>query len=640
MCDLQAPHNYRVTDHWCDVLFLQPCAHLTCWTDPDKELPKVFWDKQSCQRSTLLPFQQVRFHPTCYRLFVATYEASRKLPTPADWQRLAEATIPRYICPHDNKQNVITSMMEGIFSKHAKKILRKIFKRDLLEQLPAEILLMICELMGPCWYLIVLGETQRLMGALKGKREPQQNPLDLDRTQNVWISRITFRGVSYLSRLRDKPLRFTKQSDQIQLRIPRRISKIVASVDGIGVRDIHFLEHTSDVPPPAESPWYEILPVRDTDQKVFMNSNSLFIKRIHIGRQFHEVPYIWSSPCPPTVSLTHFYRSSKQSLGNVRVHYIKFDRHVQGLLACCTEYGIAGIHGLTDTSTTFRAFVDLMDRRRPKRPKHWMYFPLNPQETISAAWVRRLIFVDYGSCPPLIVSEKLTLKQPIRDSSIKLLTSRGRTITFGPQFPSEVYGPYRYELLGGLRDGPISGIFHDGLNLAPNFYFDESIGYYYNYGANYIKDMGVTCDNDSSIEARKALPADIHMDPPAFGPNEDELSDFWYMTAASLCDITKVQICRDTDQPHRPCLGLLLFYQDGHMEAIGQIRWDCDVSEKIDRPMYIVNAVIDGKNYIQDVLGRAHESEFPENQSAWESLPESGTIRWWFSTSGDRIKIH
>ncbi|PLN85038.1 hypothetical protein BDW42DRAFT_183268 [Aspergillus taichungensis] len=513
--------------------------------------------------------------------------------------------------------------MEGVFSKHAEKILCKTFKRDLLEQLPSEILLQICKFMGPCWYLIVLGETQRLMGALKGKRDPQQNSLNLDQTRNVWISRITFRGVSYLSRLGDKPLRFTKLSDQIQLRIPKRISKIVASVDGIGVRGIHFLEHASDVPPPAEAPWYEILPMRDTGQKVFVNSNSLFIKKIHFENQFREVPYIWSSPSPPTVPVTNFYRGSKTSLGNVRVHYIKFDHHVRGLLACCTQYGLVGIHGLTDTSTTFRAFVDLMHRRRPESHKHWMYFPFNPQETISASWVRRLVFDYPVNCPPLV-----------------LLTSRGRTITFGPQLPSEVYGPYRYELLGGLHDGPVSGIFHDGLNLAPNFDFDESTGYYYNNGANHIRDMGVTCDNESSVKTQKTLPADIHMDPPAFAPNEDRLAGTWYMTAASLCGITKAEICRDINQPHRPCLGLLLFYHDGHMEAIGQIRWDCDVSEKIDRPMYIVNAVVDGQNYIKDVLGRAYESEFTGSQSTWQRLPESGTIRWWFSTCGDGIKIH
>lgn len=297
-------------------------------------------------------------------------------------------------------------MMEGLISKHAGKILRKIFRKDLLEQLPAEILLQICELMGPCWYLTVVGETQRLMGELKGKREPQQNSLNLDQTRNVWISRIMYRGVSYVSRLRDKPLRFTELSDQIQLRIPRRIGKIVASVDGIGVRGIHFLEHTSDAPPLDESPWYEVLPVCDTDQKLFVNSNGLFIKRIQLEREFRGVPYIWSSPCPPKISLTNFYRASKKSLGNVRVHYIKFDSHVRGLLACCTEYGLVGIHGLTDTSTTLRMFVDLMYQRKPESQKHWMYFPFNSQETIDSAWVRRLVFNYHENCPPLVVSWK------------------------------------------------------------------------------------------------------------------------------------------------------------------------------------------------------------------------------------------
>ncbi|PKY04434.1 hypothetical protein P168DRAFT_236040 [Aspergillus campestris IBT 28561] len=511
--------------------------------------------------------------------------------------------------------------MEGLFSKHAEKILRKIFRKDLLEQLPAEILLRICEVMGPCWYLTVLGETQRLMGALEGKREPQQNSLNLDQTRTVWISRITYHGVSYVSRLRDKPLRFTELSDQIQLRIPRRISKIVASVDGIGVRGIKFLEHTADAPLLDKSPWYEVLPVRDTDQKIFVNSNSLFIKRIQLERELRGVPYIWSTPCPPTVPLTSFYRASRKSLGNVRVHYIKFDPHVRGLLACCTQYGLVGIHGLTDTSTTFRAFVDLMYRRRPESHKHWMYFPFNPQESIIAAWVRRLVFGNHGNCPPL------------------LLTSRGRTITFGPQLPSDVYGPYRYELLGGIRDGPISGIFHDGLNLAPNFELDESIGSYYNHDANYIKDIGVTCDNESSVEARKTLPANIHMDPPTFAPDGDRLAGTWYMTSASLCNIAKAQICRDTDQSHRPCLGLLLYYDDGHMEAIGQIRWDRDVSEEVDRPTYIVNAVIDGKNYIKDVLNRVYGSELTRGESTWQNLPASGTIRWWFSERGDQIRI-
>lgn len=158
--------------------------------------------------------------------------------------------------------------MEGLTSKYTREIMHDCFRQDLFGQLPLEIRIMISELIAPCWYLVVLGETRRLIERLRDDHETQSTQLRL--RPDMWMSRINYRGTSYVARLSDKSLESTAASAQYHINLPSNIRKIVLSVNCMGVRKIQFVDHNSN-PRSDGSPWYEVLDARDADLEAYVN---------------------------------------------------------------------------------------------------------------------------------------------------------------------------------------------------------------------------------------------------------------------------------------------------------------------------------------------------------------------------------
>jgi hypothetical protein len=206
----------------------------------------------------------------------------------------------------------------------------------------------------------------------------------------------------------------------------------------------------------------------------------------------------------------------------------------------------------------------------------------------------------------------------------KLQTSLGRTITFGPQFPTCIIDQYEYLPLIKDSDGPISGVFHDGLDPA----------------SNYILEFGVTCSHPYLGGALDLLPMESRLEPPAVPPGRGSIATTWYMTKASLDGLVKMQVCRDKDQPHQPISGLLLFFSDEHIESLGQFRWDYDLSQEICMPMYVEKGTIGGRDYIKNIQSRIHDPGLDIEAGEWQRLPRSGIVVWWFSLLGDNITTY
>lgn len=129
-----------------------------------------------CLRS---PYPSVWFHAACYNVLKSSYVPSKK-PTFEDLGRFADATRPTYKSQKKKKYKETASTLEGLFSSYTKDTIHDSFSQSLFAQLPAEIRIMICELITPCWYLIVLGETRRLIELLRNSNcIPQYTQLSL-----------------------------------------------------------------------------------------------------------------------------------------------------------------------------------------------------------------------------------------------------------------------------------------------------------------------------------------------------------------------------------------------------------------------------------------------------------------------------
>lgn len=308
------------------------------------------------------------------------------------------------------------------------------------------------------------------------------------------------------------------------------------------------------------------------------------------------------------------------------MHYETLDSNTKGLVACCANDTTIGIHTFSELSKPYHEFVDLMHRRAGTNQTYWMYFPLNGNEHIEHIWVRYRHDKPLGETPHPVL---MVGSNPCKFLSFfpyclldKLQTSLGRQITWGPQISRSF--SWSWSHLASNDNETVTGILHDSLDP----------------GSYQINAFGVTKDNSYSQQKLLGDPYPT-MEFPEF---DFELPSIpcWYLTTASLHGLIRMQICRDQGLPHRPCIGLLLFYDDQHIEALGEIRWEFDMSQEVMAPRYLEMADIDNDRYIKDVLSSTGQNrELDDENSHLVELPESGTISLWFDQSfGTGYTVH
>ncbi|OJJ67122.1 hypothetical protein ASPBRDRAFT_59125 [Aspergillus brasiliensis CBS 101740] len=566
-----------------------------------------------CGRCNYSPYPMVWFHQTCYRILEATYEPSEK-PSAEDLEKFAAATRPVYR-PLDPEHNDVVPTLEGLLSKYSARIVQNCFSQKLLARLPLEILLMISELIAPCWFLTVFGESRRLIEHLRWDSRIQDPEIDLSR--GIWMSRLTYRGNSYVARLSHSPLKSTAYSCVSYMKLPRGFHKLVLSTDNIGLRGVQFLGNGS-TPTRNGSPWYEILDMQDSQLKI----RGLFVRDVRptgndSGNGTSSASIKWTSPSSPDFHARNFVSHRQEH----RLHYMALDPPVQGLLVCSAAGQTVGIHAFSGTNQAFKKFVDSADRRVKKirlrdslvhvvkeSCPYWFYFPLNDQEDIQGAWIRN------WRQPQGEAKEIFT-------DALMLRTSLGRSVTFGPVYPDRYTDDCDYIPLVRNTDGPISGIFHDGFDPVKDC----------------IQVCGATCDSPRDDKAPVLLPWRNAIRPPGVNPDDDRYP--WFKTNATLRGLTKVQVCRDRTQPHHPCLGMLMFYADGHVESSGQIRWDYGLDEEICGPIMVVKGVVNGKLFVKDIQSAKDEVESTVRSPGRHILPAEGLFVWWFSELGDRLTV-
>lgn len=200
------------------------------------------------------------YHKSCYEILVSSYKTA-PIPTPDDLEELGRATSTLYL-PPSNQKGDVASVREGLFSHHTKYIMQDSFRQDLLRQLPMELLTMILKYIGLCRYLIVLGESRRLMGQLRIGGGYRCERLSL--SGDIYITRTNYQGISYISRISNTPGMLS--SDETfpgeSLSLPPNTQRIILSQDHMGVRNIQFSRTNSDLSADG-SPWYECIGISD-----------------------------------------------------------------------------------------------------------------------------------------------------------------------------------------------------------------------------------------------------------------------------------------------------------------------------------------------------------------------------------------
>ncbi|KAG5205866.1 hypothetical protein GTR04_2778 [Trichophyton interdigitale] len=614
------------------------CRHVATPQSPTLDLHGHDLGTRECQRLCLVcmihPIEKPWMHKLCYDLLKASNRPNE--PTLEDLQRFGKAVMPLYK-PVDKEDIDSASSREGLFSSHARPVVERSFRIDLFERLPAEIQAIILSYIGPCWYLIVLGESRRLIEELRSGRTSRQSE-QISLEKEVYISRIPYQGNSYISTISNELPEPGLDGLKLEcLKIPDNLSKIVLSTDHIGVRGIRFVVEGGTSPPSDGSPWYEFVPIPDRSQALHVATEGLFVRRMWRveGEKTHNNSPLWSSPSPPAFQPWNMY----DDRGGRRLDYVNLDEEgVQGLVMCC--YGVAngGLFAFSGVSKPFKRFVTSMQQNIRTGPIFWMYFPINDGEQIEAAWVRKIKGL-YGqmSNPVLVIK-----------------TTFGRTATFGPYHREDYRREDELIPLVKDSDGTISGFIHDGLDTDKHE----------------ISLLGLTCrnqdgnnndngngngngsnddhnherePNDNNNGTKLATPpVENYISPPPYAVDGLQALN-WYMTEARLDGVCRVRVCRDLEQAHNPCIGMLLYYDNGRAEALGQIRWDQEVSRDISVPVRLRREKLDGNPYVADVQGMGGAgcgATEDEPGDGWLALPRTGTMVWWFCISRDIISVY
>lgn len=170
-------------------------------------------------------------------------------------------------------------------------------------------------------------------------------------------------------------------------------------------------------------------------------------------------------------------------------------------------------------------------------------------------------------------------------------------------------------------DGLISGIFHN----------------YLESDNEHIADFGVTCEPIQTVEREVTAPSmgSYSLPSKATGRRISLLS--FYMTKAPLDNIEEIQICRNREKSQNRCIGILIYYSNGEVEAIGQIRWDQEISEKIHVPIQVQTVTEGERSIVRDIQTLSHSHDEKDD---WQKIPDSGTIAWWSSPLGDEIIVY
>jgi hypothetical protein len=176
----------------------------------------------------------------------------------------------------------------------------------------------------------------------------------------------------------------------------------------MGIRNIRPI--VDGLEPSADgSAWYEVLgepnASLDAEIEVLYNvrflsaglwetlltlTQGLFLRRVRsttTDQNCERGP--WTIPCPPLVSPHNVDCIEEAKEGPNWLHYTQLDADVNGLTVCRWDNRNIGFHFFTGLSVDYRRFVSYMKQQYSEFCLTWMYFPINPGESITDVWSRK-----------------------------------------------------------------------------------------------------------------------------------------------------------------------------------------------------------------------------------------------------------
>ena len=149
----------------------------------------------------------------------------------------------------------LCSLREGLKSTYVEAF----FPQERFFNLPEELQVMILEWIRPCAFIVILGESRRLIDCIRARRLlPGRGEEELlNMSQKIYATRIEFQGNSYLSQLSNSPL----QSSATLMHDGSKVKTVRVLVDHVGILDLQFSHRSSETLEVSarKAPWYQFV---------------------------------------------------------------------------------------------------------------------------------------------------------------------------------------------------------------------------------------------------------------------------------------------------------------------------------------------------------------------------------------------
>lgn len=429
----------------------------------------------------------------------------------------------------------------------------------------------------------------------------------LDLTQPIHVSYVKVDGRTYVKSLRNTA--GIKTKGEISFILPSPIMQdrdvdghkgkdIFMAEDHLGIRQIVFVspKHRDNwccTHPNALGAWWKHISWDDMPSTLTIRSDGLKIRNIenaHKGSPALASRIGWQVPvsAPPTVIDLLTLKTRKAYPDGLRMQFFE-----------CNAPDTIGYFVATDGARTLGILTHKQDQildtslfKDADAPIcFWMYMPIEKGEYLTDICRR-------AGC--LIVETETV--------GITFSTNRGRTAVFG------LYGHENVDLwrVVTLPHSPCRAFFNQPSSSSRHAV--ELIA---------LESVAVVASQD----ATPSLPVSVSPCP------YTQYNEFWIHSSCSLRHLTLVHVCIDKSAPHRPVVGMLLHYVDGHRESVGQYRLDWSIEPitvgETDRLYICGKRTKKSWGYVATV---AAGPPLNRAEGCWLDVAQTGLLEWWFSS--------
>ncbi|KAL9574036.1 hypothetical protein ACKAV7_001812 [Fusarium commune] len=346
--------------------------------------------------------------------------------------------------------------------------------------------------------------------------------MTVDLTQDVYISYTTVDGVRYVKSIGNTLSKFCNEDH------PGLLSKqgepVGASLAG---------------PTPIVKSWWRHISTPCDVKNITIKSDGLKLRDILICNE--TIPddtsnYVgWANPEHPNdvIDITTFDRVNSFP-ERLRMTFFNCNANgITGYTAVTGGSSVAMIHAHENDSTRF--YTD-MDAAYPRG--FFIHMPLDDGEFVTE------------------ICRRYALAAGNRISAcLVFVTNKGRSTLFGTSGP-----PESCLVLDKI------------LTPAPNgtqIWFNDSTSVH-------PKSLRYLAFDGLMPPVQRPFPPSLIPNPPYFWTQNTES---WFVSSCSMEGIVDMTLCRDTAFDHRPITGILLEYENGHRECLGQFRFDKDLKK-------------------------------------------------------------